>query len=516
MKQIKNIKGLIFDLDGTIADTIEAIREAINDTMKHYGYSEKSYEDVRRAIGNGARLLVKRCMSKEKAEDEALVDEVFAYYHEAYKRTYLNTRACYDGIPETIAVLKKRGFRLAVLSNKQDEYTKGLINQLLPADTMTVVMGQSDLPKKPDPTVPCLIAEKLGLKPEECAMIGDSEVDIETAKNAGMTAIGCSWGYRGKEVLEKNGADVVLDQPTDLWEVFGINYTVESIIDGTKEWKYTVPDLFLEDGTGYQSCQGNSWDICYQKFRDAIKSGSPDYDDLALHLAFYLASWGMYRGSSFLKSLDYRIHVPAVKMMLEQQYRELFTLDLLSKPERYHELLFKKEENEGIYCRLNQYYGAARASWMNWKKNHAADDADKDKEIATDTLLTKILLGVYGCIPAYDVNFKKGISCFAGIQSLTSTGDAIWKLNKDRSQKKNTLFYVLQKEELTDELKAYAEIHNIPFMKAVDMYFFGLGDLCFAINAAKKAAGKAETAQSEISKELIKVGYLEENNGKDA
>ncbi len=508
MKQIKNIKGLIFDLDGTIADTIEAIREGINDTMKHYGYPERSYEDVRCAIGNGARLLVKRCMPPEKAEDEVLVGEVFSYYHEAYKRTYLNTRACYDGIPETIAVLKKRGFRLAVLSNKQDEYTKGLISQLLPTDMMTVVMGQSDLPKKPDPTVPCLIAKELGLEPEECAMIGDSDVDIETAKNAGMTAIGCSWGYRGREVLVDAGADIVLDQPTDLLEELGINYTVQSIIDGTKEWKYTVPDLFLEDGTGYQSCQGNSWDICYRKFQEARECENPDYDYLALHLAFYLASWGMYRGSSFLKSLDYRIHIPAVKMMLEQQYRELFTPDLLSEPESYYNLLFKKEENEGIYCRLNQYYGAARASWINGKKNHAADDADKDKEIATDTLLTKILLGVYGCIPAYDVNFKKGISCFAGIQSLTPTGDAIWIKGKNTLRGKNTLFYVLQNKKLTEDLKAYDEKHNIPFMKAVDMYFFGLGDLCFTMNAAKKAAGKAETAQSEISGELEKMGYL--------
>lgn len=221
MNKTEEIKGLIFDLDGTIADTITAIQDGINETMVHYGYPERSYEDVRRAIGNGARLLVKRCMPAEQAADGALAEEVFAYYHAAYARTYLHTRECYDGIPETIAALKKRGFCMAVLSNKQDEYTKGLIEQLLPQGTMRVVMGQTDLPTKPDPTVPCLIAEKLGLKPWECAMIGDSEVDIQTAKNAGMLAIGCSWGYRGREALLAAGADAVVDTPREILGLLG-------------------------------------------------------------------------------------------------------------------------------------------------------------------------------------------------------------------------------------------------------------------------------------------------------
>jgi len=103
-----------------------------------------------------------------------------------------------------------------VLSNKQDKYTKGLIEQLLPPDTMAVVMGQTALPTKPDPTVSCLIAQNLGLEPQECAMIGDSEVDIQTAQNAGMLAIGCSWGYRGREALIDAGADIVVDEVREL------------------------------------------------------------------------------------------------------------------------------------------------------------------------------------------------------------------------------------------------------------------------------------------------------------
>jgi phosphoglycolate phosphatase len=219
MNKIEGIKGLIFDLDGTIADTISAIGDGINEAMDHYGYPRKTYEDVRRAIGNGARLLIRRCMPADQTADETRCEEVFAYYHAAYARTYRNTRECYKGIPETIAALKQGGYRLAVLSNKQDEYTKGLIEQLLPRDTFEVVMGQTELPTKPSPVVPSLIAGQLGLAPSECAMIGDSDVDIQTAKNAGMAAIGCSWGYRGRAALEQAGADVVVDSASELLEV---------------------------------------------------------------------------------------------------------------------------------------------------------------------------------------------------------------------------------------------------------------------------------------------------------
>jgi phosphoglycolate phosphatase len=158
-------------------------------------------------------------MPADQTADETLCEEVFAYYHAAYARTYRNTRECYKGIPETIAALKRCGYRLAVLSNKQDEYTKGLIEQLLPRDTFEVVMGQTELPTKPSPVVPSLIAGQLGLAPSECAMIGDSDVDIQTAKNAGMAAIGCSWGYRGRAALEQAGADVVVDEAQELLQI---------------------------------------------------------------------------------------------------------------------------------------------------------------------------------------------------------------------------------------------------------------------------------------------------------
>lgn len=210
------LRALIFDLDGTLADTLEAIREAVNMTMEHFGYPISSYEEIRLAIGNGARRLIQRRMPAPDADDPALVSCTLADYDASYAKTYLNTRTCYRGIPEAIAALRAQGFSMAVLSNKQDAYVKGIIEQLFPAGTFDVVCGQTELPTKPDPTVPLRIIHTLGVAREDCAMIGDSDVDILTAHNAGMHAIGCAWGFRGREVLSAAGADAILESPEEL------------------------------------------------------------------------------------------------------------------------------------------------------------------------------------------------------------------------------------------------------------------------------------------------------------
>ena len=214
------IKAAIFDLDGTLADTIEAIRDAINLTMQQYGYPPHTYEEIREYIGNGAKNLVLRSMPAEAADDAEQHARVFLTYQDNYDRGHLATDRCYDGMPELIASLHAKGMKLAVLSNKQDRHVQGLIAQLFPAGEFSVVMGQMDhLPKKPDPTVPLMIAEQLGIEPSACAFIGDSEVDMRTAKNAGMPAIGVSWGYRDRDLLLAETPDALADSPTELSEI---------------------------------------------------------------------------------------------------------------------------------------------------------------------------------------------------------------------------------------------------------------------------------------------------------
>ena len=219
-KDIAGIGLLIFDLDGTLADTIESIREGLNMTLQKYGFPERSYTDVKRDIGNGARNLVRLSMPEERRHNDDLVDRILADYDASYGSVYLHCDCCYEGITDALKVLKDRGYVMAVLSNKQDPYVKGLVDALVPKGIMSVIMGQTALPKKPDPTVPLMIAEQLGFEPKRVAFIGDSDVDIFTGKNAGMLAVGCSWGYRDLDALEKAGADIIINSPTELIDVF--------------------------------------------------------------------------------------------------------------------------------------------------------------------------------------------------------------------------------------------------------------------------------------------------------
>ena len=215
------IKLLIFDLDGTIADTIEAIANGLNLTMKNYGYPTHPYEAVKAMVGNGARNLVRSaCPEGTFDGNEDFFEEVYKNYCDMYAVTHLDTKECYAGMKEAMLTLKSRGYTLAVLSNKQDPFTKGIVAQLFEDDTISFVQGQTKMPLKPDPTVPLWIASNLGFEPYECAFIGDSDVDVKTGKNAGMTSVAVTWGYRDREALLALSPDILIDTPEELTEYF--------------------------------------------------------------------------------------------------------------------------------------------------------------------------------------------------------------------------------------------------------------------------------------------------------
>lgn len=217
----EKIRLLMFDLDGTLADTLESIREGVNLAMEKYGYPLRSLEEIRAAVGHGARALIRDSMPSSESADEAQVTRVLADYHVFYGETYGHCRTCYAGIEEAVKELKRRGYTLAVLSNKQDIYVKKLAESLFSDGLIAQAVGQTDLPKKPNPTVPLAMAESLGFSAEQTAFIGDSEVDVQTALNAGMSAVGCAWGYRGEELLCRAGAHWILESPDELTELFG-------------------------------------------------------------------------------------------------------------------------------------------------------------------------------------------------------------------------------------------------------------------------------------------------------
>ena len=214
------IKAVIFDLDGTLADTLDSITHGINLTMEALGYPLNTKKDVHAHINHGGRNLVKLSLPTEAQSDEARIDEAYALYNEMYAKVYLEVERIYDGIPQMIEKLHRKGIKLSVLSNKQDPFVVGICNKLLPKEFFTEFRGQRvGAPTKPDPTVPLEICSLMGVEPSECALVGDSDVDMRTAKNAGFTAIGVSWGYRPPEILAANGADAIAATADDIVKI---------------------------------------------------------------------------------------------------------------------------------------------------------------------------------------------------------------------------------------------------------------------------------------------------------
>lgn len=214
------VRLLIFDLDGTLAYTLPSIHHAVSLALKKLGYPNRTLDDVATAIGSGARNLIRNLMPPDDAKDDAKIEELLSCYNEMYKKTYLEADRCYDGMADAVRELVRRGYTAAVLSNKREDYTVDIVSGLFEDGTISLVRGQTSLPIKPDPTVPLMIAAELGFDPSCAAFIGDSEVDVMTAKNARMMSVGCSWGYRPRAVLESCNADSVIDHPSQLLDIF--------------------------------------------------------------------------------------------------------------------------------------------------------------------------------------------------------------------------------------------------------------------------------------------------------
>ena len=213
------LKALIFDLDGTLAHTLPAIAEGMNLALAELGYPEISEAQVYEFINMGARDYARYALPEEYRTDDTRIDALYAAYNHHYAKVYMHTNTTYDGIPALIAHLKGK-YPIAVNSNKQDEFVKALVAQLFPEGTFVAAEGfRTDRAPKPDPAVPLMLAKMMGAAPHECAYIGDSDVDVKTALNAGMHAIDVCWGYRSAEVLYAIGAERVADTPAQLLEI---------------------------------------------------------------------------------------------------------------------------------------------------------------------------------------------------------------------------------------------------------------------------------------------------------
>ena len=219
---MKNFKCAIFDLDGTLADTISAIAAGMNLALREMGLPERTVEHVRSSIGDGARMLCRRMLPADLYSDDELTDRLLSTYHRTYGETYLDTRENYPGINEAVSELKRRGYTLAVLSNKQDLYVRNLISVLFPDGEFSLAFGDKHgRPRKPDPTGATELCSALGIPASQAVMIGDGETDIRVAAAAGLA--GCvtvSWGYRPMDKLLEAGADTVIDTAGELLNLF--------------------------------------------------------------------------------------------------------------------------------------------------------------------------------------------------------------------------------------------------------------------------------------------------------
>ena len=212
-------KAAIFDLDGTLINSLEHLADSANAMLESYGFPTHPVEPYKYFVGNGSRKLIERCLPKEQASDPAFVDEALERYKAIYGQHTQDKTHVYDGILEMLNELKKRNIPMGICTNKHQSAAEDIVNAMFPADTFQSIMGdQKGLPRKPDPKKVLMIAEKFGVQPEEVAYFGDTSVDMDTAKNAGFLAIGVLWGFRPKEELVEHGAEVLLEQPDELFE----------------------------------------------------------------------------------------------------------------------------------------------------------------------------------------------------------------------------------------------------------------------------------------------------------
>jgi phosphoglycolate phosphatase len=209
-------RAVIFDLDGTLADTIADLGAAINVSLARRDLPLHDLSEYRHMIGDGFRLLVMRALPPEDRREtmiEELREEAMAYYGEHC----LDRTTPYPGMPELVAALAARGVARAVLSNKPNELSRKVVDGLFAAGSFAIVRGETAaFPRKPDPTSALDIVARLGVSPAETLYLGDSDVDMATARAAGMTALGAAWGFRGASELNAAGADAVLAKPGEL------------------------------------------------------------------------------------------------------------------------------------------------------------------------------------------------------------------------------------------------------------------------------------------------------------
>lgn len=205
----------IFDLDGTLLNTLDDLAASVNYALRTHGMPERTLDEVRSFVGNGVRLLMERAIPEGSANPR--FEETFATFRAYYMEHSLDTTRPYDGIPEVIHALKQRGCRLAVVSNKFYAATQELIRHFFPEITVAIGEHESEgIRKKPAPDTVFEALRQLGVGKEKAVYVGDSDVDLQTACNSGLPCISVLWGFRNRDFLLAHGATTFISHPEKL------------------------------------------------------------------------------------------------------------------------------------------------------------------------------------------------------------------------------------------------------------------------------------------------------------
>ncbi len=205
---------ILFDLDGTLTDTLGDLTNSVNFAMREFGFPERTLDEVRSFVGNGVKRLID--LSVPENTDSETAGRCLSVFKEYYKNNSLVETKPYDGIIPMLEKLKKYGIKTAVVTNKMHEAAEAIV-RIFFGDLIDITLGQVDgVAQKPQPDGIYHVLEKLGVPKEKAVYVGDSEVDCITAKNAEVPCIGVTWGFRDKSVLIENGADFIADTPEDI------------------------------------------------------------------------------------------------------------------------------------------------------------------------------------------------------------------------------------------------------------------------------------------------------------
>lgn len=211
-------RAVIFDLDGTLLDTIDDIAGSMNSVLRSYRYPAHPVDRYKIMVGDGLEMLVRRALPEES--DDAIVQACVREMEKVYSENWDVVTKPYPGVETMLRYLKGRGLRMSILSNKPHDFAELMVVKLLPGWEFDMVLGARDgVPKKPDPKAALEIAQSLSIDPSQFLYLGDTNTDMRTAVASGMFAVGVLWGFRDAEELLESGAQALLEKPEDITEI---------------------------------------------------------------------------------------------------------------------------------------------------------------------------------------------------------------------------------------------------------------------------------------------------------